>query len=275
MQALSTLASAARLVPGFLVVDFDGTCTVKETIGLLPRLAAHLGQESEAAAKLARFKELEEEYIAGIRRVNARHDLDGPPPASLDLVGLERSHTHLARPLCLPALHPFLTLGARSVRPSNALDVCVHTPGALPRGARRPLDRGDEPRGRERRAGRHLSLRRRAGARRVGGQPSRAADRRAAPRLRKHSRLGLRGREPARGPVDQLVSAADPRDPLPPRRSARALVQRVAAGRVDRASRPRRCRQARENRCPRRRGVREASRVRGRLSDRPACDARG
>ena len=150
MQALSTVASAARLVPGFLVVDFDGTCTVKETIGLLPRLAAHLGQESAAAAKLARFKELEEEYIAGIRRVNARHDLDGPPPASLDLVGLERSHTHLARPLCLPALHPFLTLGARSVRPSNALDVCVHTPGALPRGARRPLDRGDAPTARSR-----------------------------------------------------------------------------------------------------------------------------
>ena len=106
MQALSTVASAARLVPGFLLVDFDGTCTVKETIGLLPRLAAHLGQESAAAAKLARFKELEEEYIAGIRRVNARHDLDGPPPASLDLVGLERSHTPRSPslPACLASL---------------------------------------------------------------------------------------------------------------------------------------------------------------------------
>jgi len=148
MQALSSVASAARLVPGFLVVDFDGTCTVKETIGLLPRLAAH-GQESAAAAKLARFKELEEEYIAGIRHVNARHDLDGPPPASLDLVGLERSHTHLAHPLCLPASHPNSPLGAHSVtrssRPSNTLAVCVHTPGTLPRGARRPLDRGDAP----------------------------------------------------------------------------------------------------------------------------------
>eukprot|EP00966_Prymnesium_polylepis_P249015 5757460-Prymnesium_polylepis.1 len=57
---LSSTVMSARLapsvpVPKFLVVDFDGTCTIKvETIALLPQLAAHLGPAESASTRAAR-----------------------------------------------------------------------------------------------------------------------------------------------------------------------------------------------------------------------------
>ena len=88
LSLLSTVMTAARLAPSFLATDFDGTCTEKETIPLLPQLAACLGPPELAATKLATFQKMEDAYMDGLNRVLARHDLDGPPSDALDLEAL-------------------------------------------------------------------------------------------------------------------------------------------------------------------------------------------
>lgn len=55
-----------KRMPLYLVVDFDGTCTLRDTTPLLPRLAARLAADDETAERerLAKFGALEQEYFA-------------------------------------------------------------------------------------------------------------------------------------------------------------------------------------------------------------------
>jgi len=77
------------------VVDFDGTCTEHDTTPVLPHLAeAHAPSGSGGGpSKLARFSDLEQDYLRGMEEINSRHGLasEAPPPpdTGLDLRGLE------------------------------------------------------------------------------------------------------------------------------------------------------------------------------------------
>ena len=88
LSLFSTVMTAARLAPSFLATDFDGTCTEKETIPLLPQLAACLGPAERASTKLATFQQLENAYMAGLNHILAQHELDGAPNDALNLEGL-------------------------------------------------------------------------------------------------------------------------------------------------------------------------------------------
>ncbi|KAL1515535.1 hypothetical protein AB1Y20_002157 [Prymnesium parvum] len=91
---LSTLASLPQHralssmppppIPRFLIVDFDGTCTVQETTALLPHLAATLGPAHLASSKLATFASLEQQYVAGLAALTPPRDAPAPARASLD-----------------------------------------------------------------------------------------------------------------------------------------------------------------------------------------------
>jgi hypothetical protein len=64
VQATESLATASTLSQTrWLVVDFDGTCTEKDTTPLLPKLTAMLCDDIEHQQRLARFKRLEDEFV--------------------------------------------------------------------------------------------------------------------------------------------------------------------------------------------------------------------
>lgn len=101
--------AAAAFQPSFLVVDFDGTCTVRDTIGLLPLLAdAHAGT---GRRKLAAFECFEAAYLDGLQRVTERH-VDGSPCGDPDLDGLSE---------CLRAMDSFSTEISAQVSESGCL----------------------------------------------------------------------------------------------------------------------------------------------------------
>lgn len=59
LAAVSTLSQTR-----WLVVDFDGTCTERDTTPLLPKLAAMLCDDSDSVERrISRFKELENEFV--------------------------------------------------------------------------------------------------------------------------------------------------------------------------------------------------------------------
>lgn len=85
---LSSAATRSLCAPAFLLVDFDGTCTIEETTPLLPHLAASLGPSDLAASKLERFAQLEKEYLAGLADISQALDLNGSPYEGFDSDGL-------------------------------------------------------------------------------------------------------------------------------------------------------------------------------------------
>lgn len=46
----------------WLVVDFDGTCTLKDTTSFLPKIAAY-GDKDGGDARMERWKDVENEYL--------------------------------------------------------------------------------------------------------------------------------------------------------------------------------------------------------------------
>ena len=85
---MAAAASTARTVvrPAWLVVDFDGTCTLQDTTPLLPKLAEMHTQRPTAAI----FAELEHSYLAGLSDVLSpfQLDVDGATGGALDVGGL-------------------------------------------------------------------------------------------------------------------------------------------------------------------------------------------
>ena len=65
-------------VKRILVVDFDGTCTIRDTTPLIPHLA------SSSTSKLAEFSRLEGIYFENLRNVQATMGLDRSPSESYD-----------------------------------------------------------------------------------------------------------------------------------------------------------------------------------------------
>jgi phosphoserine phosphatase len=60
-ESLATLSTISQT--RWLVVDFDGTCTEKDTTPLLPKLTAILCNDIEHQQRLAHFKKLENEFV--------------------------------------------------------------------------------------------------------------------------------------------------------------------------------------------------------------------
>lgn len=64
VRATESLATVSTLSQTrWLVVDFDGTCTEKDTTQLLPKLTAMLCDDIEHEQRLARFQRLEDEFV--------------------------------------------------------------------------------------------------------------------------------------------------------------------------------------------------------------------
>lgn len=95
--AMSTTESSCAAVSthhhNWLVVDFDGTCTERDTTPLLPKLTAVLqgDNETEQRDRLTRFKELENEFLSLF--ATARKTLDDDKAKTL-----EEALSHLDEP---------------------------------------------------------------------------------------------------------------------------------------------------------------------------------
>lgn len=84
------LAAIARRPPSWLVVDFDGTCTERDTTALLPHLAEqHAPSAAGSPSKVAIFADFARQFAAGSEELCARHGLS-TPSTELDLTGLEQ-----------------------------------------------------------------------------------------------------------------------------------------------------------------------------------------
>ena len=77
----STAPKTFTSSPGYwLVVDFDGTCTARDTTPLLPVLASFLSDDNDSQRdeRLANFKSLEQEYFGLLQQSKSKRLLLAP-----------------------------------------------------------------------------------------------------------------------------------------------------------------------------------------------------
>ena len=90
----STAPKTFTSSPGYwLVVDFDGTCTARDTTPLLPVLASFLSDDNDSQRdeRLANFKSLEQEYFGLLQQSKSKLSSLLSSSSSTDEITLERA----------------------------------------------------------------------------------------------------------------------------------------------------------------------------------------